>query len=67
MKATDSVIPKALAEVWEWKDAVYEDTKDKTLEETKAYFREGLEEAARILGARLERSSDGSYRIVRIR
>lgn len=65
MKATETLVPTALREVWEWKEAVHEDTKDMTDEEQIAYFRKGLEEAAEILGARLEKNANGTYSFVR--
>jgi len=64
MKTTDMAITKALQEVWEWKEAVYEDTKNMTYEETRAYFQKGLEDAARLLGARIVKNPDGSCSFV---
>jgi hypothetical protein len=57
-------VSRALEEVWEWKEAVYEDTKDLTPEETIAYFHEGLKETARMMNAELVKNPDGSYRFV---
>jgi len=64
MRATDSAIPKSLWEVWEWKEAVYKHIKDKTVEQKKAYFRNGLELAAKTLGTRLVENPDGSWPFV---
>ena len=64
MKTTERAVSKMLQEVWEWKDAVYEDTRGKSAGETKAYFREGLKRAAKIIGARLKINPDGSYLFV---
>jgi hypothetical protein len=64
MKTAERVISKSLQEVWEWKEAVYRETKDKNLEETKAYFRKGLQRAAKIIGARLKKNPDGSYVLI---
>ena len=60
MKVTNVPVSNALREVWEWKEAVYEDVKDMTFEEKQAYFRNGMEEAARTIGARLVRNPDGT-------
>lgn len=61
---TEDTIFRSLQEVWEWKDAVYEEIKDKTPAERQTYFQAGLAEAARVLGSRLERNSDGSYMLM---
>ena len=37
-------IDKSLEEVWKWKDAVYEETKNMTVEERNAYSRKNVEE-----------------------
>jgi hypothetical protein len=64
MSATETTISKCLEEVWEWKEAVYQDTKDMSMEEKQAYFREGLELAAKTLGAQLVKNPDGSHSLV---
>ena len=64
MKTDIDGITKALEEVWEMKQAVYEDIKDMTFEERRAYFQKGLEEAARILGAELVENPDGTWSFV---
>jgi len=64
MKTTEKFAPKALRDVWEWKEAVYQDIKDMTVEEKLAYFHEGLELAAKTIGARLIKNPDGTYRLV---
>ncbi len=64
MKTTDRTISKALEEVWEWKEAVYNDIKDMTFEEQKKYFKEGLDYAAKLLNAKLMKNEDGTYSIV---
>lgn len=65
MKTIETEAPKSLVEVWEWKSAVSDDIKDMTTQERMAYFHEGLEKAARILGARLEQAPDGTFRTMR--
>ncbi len=57
----ETLISKALMEVWEWKDEVYEDIKNKTFEEKQKYYEEGLKEAVRLLNGRIKRNPDGSY------
>ncbi|MBI4558002.1 MAG: hypothetical protein HY706_10515 [Candidatus Hydrogenedentes bacterium] len=64
MKKTDEAIPKALLEVWEWKNRVYEDIKNLDFEGKKAYFDHGLAQAALELGARIEMRPDGSFVLV---
>lgn len=56
-----SIVSNALMEVWEWKDAVYDDIKDKTFEEKQKYYDEGLKEAERLLNGKLIKNPDGSY------
>ena len=60
----DNLISNALREVWEWKDEVYMDIKDKTFEEKQKYYEEGLKEAAKLLKGRLRKNPDGSYSII---
>lgn len=64
MKTTNTAVSKALEEVWEWKDEVYKDIKDKTFEEKQKYFQEGLESAAKFIKGKLKKNSDGSYTII---
>lgn len=67
MKAIEKSVPisKALSEVWEWKEEVYEDIKDKSFEKKQKYFEQSLKEAVNILKGKLKRNADGSYSIVR--
>ena len=64
MKANNDTISKALTEVWEWKEEVYLDIKDKSFNEKRDYFREGLEVAVKIIGGELKENDDGSYSIL---
>lgn len=57
----DKSISKALLEVWEWKDEVYKEIKNKTFEEKQKYYEEGLKEAERLINGRLVKNPDGSY------
>ena len=65
MKSTEKTISKALLEVWEWKDEVYKDIKDKTFEEKQRYYLEGMDEAVKRLNGNLTRNPDGRYSIVK--
>ncbi|MEW6609022.1 MAG: hypothetical protein AB1414_16515 [bacterium] len=65
MKLKELTISKALLEVWEWKDEVYKDIKDKTFEGKQKYYQEGIEEAVKRLKGKLISNSDGSYSIVK--
>ena len=58
------VEPRSLRDVWAWKDAVYRDTKNMTFEEQKKYFAQGVEEAARRIGAKIVTRPDGSKLLV---
>lgn len=58
-------VSKSLSEVWEWKDEVYEDIKDKSFKEKQKYFEQGLKKAVNILKGKLKRNADGSYSIIR--
>lgn len=60
----DTLVSKSLIEVWEWKDEVYEDIRNKTFEEKQEYYKEGLKEAVKLLNGKLKRNPDGSYCIV---
>ncbi|MCX7048777.1 MAG: hypothetical protein NTX50_25230 [Candidatus Sumerlaeota bacterium] len=64
MKKIDKTIPQSLREVWGWKEAVYQDIKDKSTEERIAYYNEGLEIAAKILNAKIVVNPDGSRMLV---
>jgi len=64
MKTIEIPDPKALQEVWGWKEAVYQKTKDMSPEESLAFFERAREEAARLLNCRLVKNPDGSYRFV---
>lgn len=63
MTEKEILISKALTEVWEWKDEVYKEIKNKTFEEKQRYFEEGLKEAVKLINGRLLKNPDGSYSI----
>jgi hypothetical protein len=56
MKTKNEAISKALSEVWKWKEEVYLDIKDKSFKEKRKYFREGMDEAIKVLGGTLNNS-----------
>lgn len=58
---TFNVTPKSLLEVWEWKEEIYKDTKDKSFAEKKKYFKQGLKDAVKILKGKLVKSSEGYF------
>ncbi|MBI4931451.1 MAG: hypothetical protein HY841_11850 [Bacteroidetes bacterium] len=60
-----AAISKALLEVWEWKDEVYNDVKDLRFKEKQGYYAKGLKEAAKILEGKIKTNPDGSYSIVK--
>jgi hypothetical protein len=64
MKTKNEAISKALSEVWEWKEEVYLDIKDKSFNEKRKYFREAMDEAIKVLGGTLNKNEDGSYSIL---
>ena len=64
MKTIKVPVSKSLKEVWEWKDEVFQDIKDKTFEEKQKYFQEGLSSAAKFIKGKLKKNADGSYTIV---
>jgi hypothetical protein len=67
MKTIEKKVPisKALLEVWEWKDEVYNDVKDMRFEEKQEYYAKGLKEATKILKRKLKTNPDGSYSLLR--
>ncbi len=67
MKTIEKKVPisKALVEVWEWKDEVYNDVKDMRFEEKEEYYANSLKEAAKILKGKLKANPDGSYSIIK--
>jgi predicted PolB exonuclease-like 3'-5' exonuclease len=61
MKKVESPVSRALLEVWEAKKAVYEDTKNMTLEQVLAYFEEHSQRLAQDLGKPWAKNSDGPH------
>ena len=51
-----------MEEVWAWKDAAYEETKDKSFEELKLIYEKAMADAANSINAKLVKLPDGNYR-----
>ena len=64
MKVTNVPVSNALREVWEWKEKVYQALKDKDFQESQRYYQDGIEEAVKVLNAKLVKNADGSYRLI---
>jgi hypothetical protein len=64
MKTVKPPISKALLDVWEAKKTVYEDTRDMSPEEVRAYFKKCSENFARELGKRWVKNPDGTSSLV---
>ena len=62
---TLNVTPQSLLEVWNWKEEIYKDIKDKSLKEKKKYFKQGLKDAVKILKGKLVKSSEGYFIITK--
>jgi hypothetical protein len=56
-------VSKALKEVWEWKDAVYEETKDLDRKEVVRHFRKGVDRLLDEMGYKKIEASNGVYRL----
>lgn len=65
MKTTDKKlsVSKSLEEVWSWKEAAFNETKDFTFEQLENNYKNAVETACKLLNARLVVQSDGSYKI----
>ncbi len=55
-------ISKSLEQVWKWKEEVYNDTKNMTFEEKKKYSEKNLKESAELIGAKLVKNEDGTFK-----
>jgi len=64
MKTVSAPVSKALLDVWAAKEAVYEDTKDMSVEEVLAYFEEHSRRLAEDLGKRWVENADGTRSLV---
>jgi hypothetical protein len=61
MKTTEKyTLSKAQTEVWEWKEKAYQEIKDMTFEQKKAYFEQVVLEAAKILNTHIEKNEKGT-------
>ena len=48
--SSHNIDPPSLVEVWKWKEAIHNDTKNMTSEERIKYFRDGAKETIKKLG-----------------
>lgn len=66
MKTNRNYISKALQEVWDMKEAVYNDTKNMSQEEVVKYFHDGTKKALKRMGKKLVKNTNGpGYRMVK--
>ena len=65
MKNIEKSKSKALSEVWEWKEEVYEDIKDMPFEEKRKYFDASFKKVLKIMNGNFKTNPDGSVSIVR--
>ena len=56
-------VSKALKEVWEWKDAIYEETKDMDRKEVVRYFRKDVDRVLDKMGYKKIEVANGVYRL----
>ena len=56
---------KSLREVWEWKEAVYEETKDMNKKETIRYFHKSVDSFLDKMGYKKIETSNGVYKLNR--
>ena len=57
-------VSKSLREVWEWKEAVYEETKDMNKKETIKYFHKSVDSFLDKMGYKKIETSNGVYRLI---
>ena len=55
-------ISNALKEVWEWKQKVYETTKDFSTEELLTHYKNSSERIAKLLNTKIVLNSNGGFR-----
>ena len=58
-------IYKSLREVWEWKNIVYEKTKEMDKKETIQYFRKNVDKFLDEMGYKKIKIADGIYKLVK--
>jgi hypothetical protein len=59
------ITEKSLEEVWIWKDAVYNDTKNMTKEEELNYFKEKTDSFLKSFGFRKKAVSGKIYKLIK--
>jgi hypothetical protein len=60
------IAEKSLEEVWCWKDAVYNDTKNMSKEEELKYFKNKTDNFLKSFGFRKKKVSGNIYKIVKV-
>ena len=56
---------KSMLEVWEWKEAVYNDIKDMNKEEKLKYFNEATEEIFKEMGYKKKMTGKNTYKLIK--
>lgn len=59
------IIPKSLEEVWEWKEAVYKETKNLSLKERISYSNQNLTKIVKEFNLEIKTLKDGNIRLVK--
>ena len=57
---------KSLLEVWEWKEAVYNDVKDLSSEERVKYYSENADKFLKEMGYIKKKIGKNSYKLVKV-
>ena len=55
----------ALKEVWEWKEKAYDETRNMSIEELLAYYKNSVEKAAMLLGTKIIKTESGAYKFAK--
>jgi hypothetical protein len=56
---------KSMLEVWEWKEEVYNDTKDMSDEEVLKYFNDGAEKTFERMGYKKKMTGKNTYKLIK--
>jgi len=59
-------VSKSLKEVWDWKDALYEETKDMSKEELVEFFNDNTKEFLDTMGYKKNPVKEGIYKLEKI-
>lgn len=58
-------VPKALQEVWEWKEAVFQETQNMSFKERLEYSERNLQNLGKELQFAVDKTPDGHLRLVK--